>query len=110
MAIAATFDVDSDRTNDISVDNTNFDAYLCAHLYLIRPILTESVEKRGYKPSVSLMAGTGIDVLDEILVGVSVGHLFGRNGISLGVNIMDPFEQDHDERQYRGFIAFDIRF
>jgi hypothetical protein len=109
-AIGATFGVDDDRVKYTHLDKTNFDAYLCAHLYLIRPILTRAIEKRSYKPSLSLFAGTPVDILSEIVVGLSVGHLFGKNGLSLGLNIMDPFEKEYNERQIRAFLAFDIRF
>ncbi len=109
-AIGATFNVDDNRLNSTNLGNTNFDLYLCAHLYLIRPTLTKPIKGWSYKPSYSLVAGTNLDILSEIVLGVSVGHLFAKNGFIVGINIMDPFEQDYDERQIRSFFAFDIRF
>jgi len=109
-AIGAAFNIDDNRLNETSLGNTNFDLYLCAHLYLIRPTLTKAVKGRSYKPSYSLVAGTGGDILNEIILGVSVGHLFAKNGFIIGANIMDPFKEWHDERQIRPFFAFDIRF
>ncbi|MCP4108125.1 MAG: hypothetical protein GY749_21695 [Desulfobacteraceae bacterium] len=108
--IGATFDVDDERLSSLHVGNTNFDVYLCAHLYVVRPTLTKPIKGRSYKPSYSLVAGTCPDLLSEIILGISVGHLFAKNGLIVGVNIMDPFKEDYNDRQIRPFFAFDIRF
>lgn len=94
-------------------DETHFNGYALAKLYVRRPrikaFLPDGRVGRRSRPSVGLVAGTGLDDLfEEIVVGVSIGHILGRTGVVLGAN-RTPRLDDVD-RKWRPWIGFDYTF
>lgn len=89
-------DVDGIRT-----DNGILSAYWMVHTYIRRPTLLDPITRRAgsrYRISYAVTFGLNLDVfnLDQFIVGLNVGHLFGRHGIVVGANILDLFESKQD--------------
>lgn len=94
-------------------DETHFNGYALAKLYVRRPrikaFLKEGRVGRRSRPSVGFVAGTSLDDLfEEIVVGVSIGHILGRTGVVLGAN-RTPRLDDID-RKWRPWVGFDYTF
>jgi hypothetical protein len=76
-----------------------------------RPQLHAGPDATGYKRSSALVFGTNVvhSSLDEMLVGLSLGHVFGRAGFIAGVNFVTG-TTDHPRRFRRPFIGVDYSF
>ncbi len=107
----------------VNVGDANLSLYLMLDIYIIKPaLLSPMVETMWgrYRPSIGIAIGTNLQFweAEEINVGVSVGHLFGRHGLVFGVNIIDsqtvPGEANEgggsDDHLIRPFIAGLFKF
>lgn len=99
-------------------------AYALAKLYALRPRLRVGPNRRGvFRPSIAVVVGTNVssDPFEELIGGISVGHVIGKLGFMMGVNLvkpeapMDDAEDDMGgsedrSRKYRLFLGVDYSF
>ena len=107
---------------------THVNAYVLSKLYLVRPKLQVGptpggIMKRScpwrplpwralYCPSIALFAGTNIagSIFDEIVYGLSIGHLLGKTGIMIGMNSIEPSEKSQDGQKQRLIFGVEYSF
>lgn len=107
----------------VKLGEANLNLYLMIDIYIIKPTMLSPMVKSGwgrYRPSIGVALGTNITFWDaqEIFVGVSFGHIVGRHGLVLGVNIIDaphdgidlPEGSESEDRLIRPFIAGLFKF
>ena len=90
-------------------------AYWMLHIYLKDPVLVKPIApKTGsrYRTSYAITIGANLNVFDlnELLIGLNIGHLFGRNGIVVGANFLDPFENVSGADEIKPFVAVNFNF
>ncbi len=123
-AFGATFDVEDTALGDNGDIHPN--AYALAKFYPFpsaRPRLKVGPNHRKlFRRSLALVVGTNVtdDPLEEILLGVSVGHLMGKVGFTAAVNLVKPpapMEDDATEegsgsrnRESKFFFGIDYTF
>ena len=95
--------------------------YALAKVYLLRPRLKVGPRKHTqYRYSIALVAGTNVGdgTFDELIGGISVGHLIGKLGLTVAVNGVKPKEAmdgaesggDGRGRRARLFVGLDYTF
>jgi hypothetical protein len=95
-----------------------FNGYVFAKFFLPgrRPRLEVSPNRRSvYRPSIALLVGTNLtnDAFQEIVAGVSFGHLVGKSGLVVAGNWVRSFEAMSDEsgeRRWKLLIGVDFTF
>lgn len=114
FGLGATFNLDegtADSLPGVTNGDTNLNAYLFIHVYIKKPILIKPIGpgNKRHRISYALTFGMNLTFWDaeEFILGVNVGHLFGRHGIVAGVNYVDP---DSGKSEGRPFFAFDFKF
>jgi len=118
LALGAT--LRTEETDDlilegVSVGDANLNLYLALDIYIIKPAvlapMTQSIWGR-YRPSIGITLATNIEFWEakEFIVGVSIGHLFGKHGLVVGANIIDAPSEIDDDRLIRPFIAGVFKF
>ncbi len=112
-ALGATFDTDETGLGVERGDPT-FNGYVLAKFYLpgLRPRLQVSPTRRSlFKPSVALAVGTNVtsDSFEEIVVGLSFGHLVGKTGVLLAGNAIRD-AGGGSRRVWRVLLGFDFTF
>ena len=90
-------------------------AYWMLQIYLKRPVLVKPIApRRGsrYRTSYAVTLGANLNVfeLNEFLLGLNIGHLFGRNGIVVGVNFLNPFEDVAGADEVKPFVGVNFNF
>ena len=94
-------------------EETHFNGYALAKIYVRRPRIKAFLEEGRVslrtRPSLGLVLGTGLDDLfEEVVVGVSIGHVLGRTGVVLGANRIPRVETvDHE---WRPFVGLEYTF
>jgi hypothetical protein len=102
-------------------DDVHANAYVLGKFYLGRPLRpTLRVPASGgglaYRPSLGIFLGTNVngDAFQELVYGISLGHLVGRTGIALGVTSIEGRKADSSgpaiDRKARPFFAFEYTF
>jgi len=92
VALGATLDVGDTALGEDSGD-VHQNAYALAKLYVLRPRLKVGPRKRSlYRPSIGVVVGTDISTepFKELVGGIAVGHVIGKLGIMVGVNLVKP--------------------
>lgn len=92
VALGTTFDVEDTALQEGGSD-LHHNAYALAKLYLLRPRLKVGPDpKSQYRFSVGLVFGTNVanDPFEELIGGISIGHLIGKLGLTVGVNFVRP--------------------
>jgi hypothetical protein len=120
LGLGATFDTtirDQPALEGVQVGSTNLDLYLMLDIYIRKPAVLRPITSSfwgRYRPSIGIALATNIQFWDarEYIVGVSFGHLFGRHGLVVGANFIDPFSEDGEEREdiVRPYVALMFRF
>lgn len=92
FALGTTWNVGS---TGLGGDNGNpyLNGYALAKLYFRRPrLLVGPSHKREFRRSVAFVLGTNVasNTFDDIVAGVSFGHLRGKVGFTVGVNAVKP--------------------
>jgi len=98
--------------------NPNFNGYVLAKFFLPgrRPrIQVSPASRRLYRPSVAIVAGTNVtnDSFQEIVVGVSFGHLIGKSGLVIAgnwVRTLDGEIVDSGDRKWKLLVGVDFTF
>jgi len=90
-------------------------AYWMFNIYVKRPVLVKPIApRRGsrYRASYAVTLGANLNVfeLNEFLIGLNIGHLFGRNGIVVGANFLNPFEDVSGADEVKPFVAVNFNF
>ena len=118
LALGATLQIDpgdEEALQGVQVGSANLNLYFMVDIYIVKPVIlspmTDSIWGR-YRPSIGISLGTNITFWEsqEFNVGVSFGHLFGRHGLVVGVNLIDPLSGDDKDRLIRPFIAGVFKF
>ena len=104
------FDLDGIRRGDYIVG-----AYWMLNLYVKRPILIKPIAPKSgsrYRTSYAITIGTNLNIFDveEFLLGLNIGHLFGRNGIVVGANFINPFNDTTTMEEVQPFVAVNFNF
>lgn len=120
LGLGATFDatvLDQPALDGVEIGSANLDLYLMLDIYIRKPAVLRPIASSfwgRYRPSVGLALATNIQFWDarEYIVGVSFGHLFGRHGLVVGANFIDPFSEDGQEVDdiVRPYFALMFRF
>jgi hypothetical protein len=126
LALGATLrtePVDDLVLDGVNVGSANLNLYLMLDIYIIKPTLLSPMVHSfwgRYRPSIGIAIGTNLTFWDaqEFNVGVSLGHLVGRHGLVLGVNIINSPSADgqatdggpSDDRLIRPYIAALFKF
>lgn len=106
------------NTHDTSVSsggsNRSFNGYAMAKFFLPgnRPQLRAGPGSVGHTRSLGVVVGTNLthSPFDELLVGVSWGHLVGNVGLVVGLNSVAGKKDTAQGRQQRPFIGLDYSF
>jgi hypothetical protein len=90
-------------------------AYWMLQIYIKDPVLVKPIApKRGsrYRTSYAVTIGANLNVfeLNELLIGLNIGHLFGRNGIVVGANFLNPFEDVSGADEVKPFVGVNFNF
>ncbi len=90
-------------------------AYWMLNIHLKRPILIKPIAPKSgsrYRTSYAVTIGANLNLLDvkEFLLGLNIGHLFGRNGIVVGANFINPFEDNQSVEEIQPFVAVQFNF
>jgi len=112
LGLGATFDTDNTVLEETGGD-PYFNGYALTKFYFPgrRPRLDVSPESRArFRRSVGVVLGTNIsnDPFDEIIVGLSIGHLVGKAGLVIGGNSVEVPETG--DREWRSFFGVDFTF
>jgi hypothetical protein len=120
LGLGATFDttlLDQPVLDGVQIGSTNLDLYLMLDIYIRKPAVLRPITSSfwgRYRPSIGIALATNIQFWDarEYIVGVSFGHLFGRHGLVVGANFIDPFSEDGEDREdiVRPYVALMFRF
>ena len=95
--------------------------YAFAKFYVLRPKLVSNRNETGgamiYRPSYAIALGTNVahSPLNELLLGVSVGHVMGNVGFIAGMNFFGDATKTSDatkpgRRRHRPFLGIDYSF
>jgi hypothetical protein len=124
LGLGATFDLepgDFSGLDGVVVGEANLNLYLMLDIYIIKPTLLKPIVRSPwarYRPSIGIAIGTNLQFwkAQEFNIGVSIGHIVGRHGLVIGVNIIDrqnaeglPIEGD-DSYSVRPYIAGMFKF
>ncbi len=120
IALGATFDTKDTAAGEAS-GSLHVNGYALAKVYLLRPRLKVGPRKHTqYRYSIALVAGTNVGdgTFDELIGGISVGHLIGKLGLTVAVNGVKPKEAmdgaesggDGRGRRARLFVGLDYTF
>jgi hypothetical protein len=104
------FDLDGIHSGDYLVG-----AYWMLNVYIKRPILIKPIAPKSgsrYRTSYAVTIGVNLNIFDveEFLLGLNIGHLFGRNGIVVGANFLNPFDDSKDGDEIQPFVAVNFNF
>ena len=104
------FDLDGIRSGDYILG-----AYWMLNVYIKRPILIKPIAPKSgsrYRTSYAVTIGTNLNIFDveEFLLGLNIGHLFGRNGIVVGANLINPFTDGQELDEVQPFVAVNFNF
>ena len=104
------FDLDGIRSGDYLLG-----AYWMLNVYIKRPIPIKPIAPKSgsrYRTSYAVTIATNLNIFDveEFLLGVNIGHLFGRNGIVVGANFLNPFDDTKDGDEIQPFAAINFNF
>ncbi len=85
------------------------------NIYFRRPTLIKPiVHKTGsrYRTSYAVAVGFNLNVfdIDQLILGLNIGHLFGRNGMVIGANFIDPLDSDRELRETRPYVGVNFNF
>lgn len=116
VSLGATFDVEDSAVGDDGGE-VHENAYALAKVFLRRPRLKVGPRaRRLYRLSVAFFFGTNVaqDPFEELLAGISVGHVVGKLGVNLGLNWVRPGADDDqggaDGREERFFVGLEYSF
>lgn len=92
--------------------NVNIDGFAFAKFYLSRPYLYATPRATRYHPSYGLVIGTNVNgtIFNNIVVGISVGHIVGDMGIIAGVNSIAGTANTNQGRKNRAFLGLEYTF
>ena len=81
----------------------------------LRPVLVKPIAPKSgsrYRTSYAVTIGANLNVfdLDQFLIGLNIGHLFGRNGIVIGANFLNPFDDVSGSDEVRPFVGVNFNF
>ena len=96
----------------------NFNGYVFAKFFMPgrRPRLQVAPDSRRlYRPSLALVAGTNVtnDSFQEIVAGISFGHLIGKSGLLVAgnwVRTLDSDTADSGDRKWKLLVGIDFTF
>ena len=88
--------------------------YWLGHVYIKRPTLVRPIaSRRGsrYRISYGITFGVNLDLLNlnQFVVGLNIGHLFGRHGVVIGANFVDALG-DQGAPVTKPFVAVNFNF
>ncbi len=111
VALGATFGVDDTRLGEETSDPA-FNGYVMAKFYLPgrRPLIEVKPGKRSfYRRSTAVVFGTNVvsDTFEEIVLGLSFGHLVGKTGLLLAANWVTGLD---GEREAKILAGLDVTF
>lgn len=92
--------------------NLALNGYALAKFYLVRPELRAGPVAPGYRRSWGVVVGTNIvhSPFDELIVGLSRGHLWGNVGVVAGMNSIAGKKDTQQGRKQRAFVGLDYSF
>lgn len=95
----------------VGTTDTAVNAYALAKAYLRKPRLRVGRKRPGWRPSIAFVAGTNVgeNTFEELVFGLSLGHVFGNVGIVAGVNRVRPRAGDSG-RKTKPFLAVEYSF
>jgi hypothetical protein len=101
-------------TLGIRTNNGILSLYWMLQAYIRRPTLLDPIGRRvgsRYRVSYAVTFGFNLDVfnVDQVILGFNIGHLFGRNGIVVGANILDPLESE-ERASIKPFVGVNFNF
>ena len=104
------FDLDGIHSGDYLVG-----AYWMLNVYIKRPILIKPIAPKSgsrYRTSYAVTIGVNLNIFDveEFLLSLNIGHLFGRNGIVAGANLINPFTDGEELEEIQPFVAVNFNF
>jgi hypothetical protein len=118
FAVGATFDLepeDQEQLSGVQTGNANLDVYLLVTVNIRKPVLLRPIAKRKggrYRPSMGITFGTNVRFWDteEFIIAFNYGYLFGRNGIVIGANFIDPLAPDEDSSRVLPYFGIEFKF
>lgn len=92
--------------------NVNIDGLVFAKFYISRPYLYATPRMTRYSPSFGIVIGTNVNgtIFNDIVVGVSVGHLVGNVGVIVGANSIAGIANTSQGRKNRAFLGMEYTF
>jgi hypothetical protein len=111
IALGMTF-----NTHDTSVSsggsNQHVNGYAFAKYYFRNPRLSAGPGEPRYRTSWGAVVGTNVvhDALDELILGLSAGHLVGHMGFIAGINLIRPSQGSDRGRRARPFFGLEYSF
>jgi len=119
LSIALGMTTDPKGTAVATGDSANqyFNGYAFAKYYLRRPELRATPEfeqesRSARRTSYALVLGTNItkSAFNEIILGISAGHLLGNMGVIIGANSLAGVKDSDTGRRWRPFTALEYSF
>ncbi len=113
LALGATM-----NTRDTSVasggSNMSMNGYALAKLYVpsLGPRLNVPPYSTLHRPSLAVFVGTNLknNVFDEVVYGLSVGHIIANVGVVVGYNSLAGKKDSQQGRQRRPFVGLEYSF
>jgi hypothetical protein len=113
LALGATFNAKGTKVASGGSD-VAYNGYALVKFYpeRYRPRLHAGPSEFGARQSWGLVVGTNIlnNAFDELLLGVSRGHIWGNVGITVGVNSIEGKDNTDQKRKERLFLGLDYSF
>lgn len=111
LALGATFNA---RDTSIASGGSKqaLNGYALAKFYLVRPRLRTDPGGTGHHMSWGAFVGTNIggSAFDELVFGLSMGHVIGNVGLVAGINSIEGKKDTDQGRKQRAFIGLDYSF
>lgn len=111
FALGATF---NSKNTSISSGGSSFniDGFMFAKYYIRPPYLNAYPGGSRYRRSFGLVLGTNVNspILNDLVLGVSFGHLINNVGLIVGVNSVAGIANSNQGRKNRGFLGLEYTF
>lgn len=92
--------------------NVNLDGFAFAKFYIRPPYLYAIPSSTRYRPSIGIVLGTNVNgtIFNNIVLGVSYGHIIGNVGFIAGVNSIAGITNSTQGRKNRAFFGLEYTF
>lgn len=105
---------DAGDFSGVRTENGIMSLYWMMQAYIRRPTLLDPIGRRvgsRYRVSYAVTFGFNLDIfnVDQIILGLNIGHLFGRNGIVIGANFFNPLD-DQQDATIKPFFGVNFNF